>query len=62
MSDIRSQSDQELIELIGKEREVVRAERTKDKFSKNATVIRTGKQTVARALTELAARRNAATK
>ena len=59
MQDIRKQSDKDLVELVGKSREAIREERFKDKFSKNASVIRTNKKDVARALTELNARRNA---
>lgn len=59
MQDIRKQSDSELVELVKKSREAVREERFKDKFSKNAGVIRSNKKDVARSLTELNARRNA---
>ena len=62
MQDIRKQSDKELVELVTKGREAVRGERFKDKFSKNAGVIRTNKKAVARALTELNVRRNATQK
>lgn len=58
MQDIRSKSDKELVELTTASREAVRTERFKDKFSKNANVIRSNKKEVARALTELNARRN----
>jgi len=58
MQDIRNKSDKELVELTQASRESVRAERFKDKFSKNALVIRSNKKEVARALTELNARRN----
>jgi len=62
MQDIRKQSDKELVELAQKSREAVREERFKDKFSKNAGVIRSNKKDAARALTELNARRNSNTK
>ena len=58
MQDIRNKSDKELVELTQASRESVRAERFKDKFSKNANTIRSNKKEVARALTELNARRN----
>jgi ribosomal protein L29 len=58
MQDIQKKSDQELVELTQASREAVRTERFKDKFSKNAVVIRSNKKDVARALTELNARRN----
>jgi ribosomal protein L29 len=58
MQDIQKKSDQELVELTQASREAVRTERFKDKFSKNALVIRSNKKEVARALTELNARRN----
>lgn len=58
MQDIKNKSDKELVELTTASREAVRAERFKDKFSKNANVIRSNKKEVARALTELNGRRN----
>ena len=58
MKDIVAKSDKELVELTQNSREAVRTERFKDKFSKNANVIRSNKKEVARALTELNARRN----
>ncbi len=58
MQDIRNKSDQELVEFTQAGRDVVRGERFKDKFSKTAHVIHTNKKDVARALTELNARRN----
>jgi ribosomal protein L29 len=60
MQDIQKKSDQELTELVNTAREAVRAERFKDKFSKSAHVIHSNKKDVARALTELNARRNKA--
>lgn len=62
MQDIRKQSERDLVELVTKSREAVRAERMKDKFSKNAGIIRSNKKDVARALTELNARRNSSEK
>jgi ribosomal protein L29 len=58
MQDITKKSDQELVEFTQTAREAIRAERFKDKFSKNANVIHSNKKDVARALTELNARRN----
>jgi len=58
MQDIRNKSDQELVEFTQAGRLAVQGERFKDKFSKNANVIHTNKKDVARALTELNARRN----
>lgn len=58
MQDIRNKSDKELTELVQNAREAARVERFKDKFSKDAKVIRSSKKEVARALTELNARRN----
>ncbi len=58
MQDIQKKTDKELVELTTASREAVRTERFKDKFSKNANVIRSNKKEVARALTELNARRN----
>ena len=57
-TDIKMKNDAELSELVVTTREVLRAERFKDKFSKKAGVISEGKTTIARALTELTARRN----
>jgi len=57
MQDIKKKSDAELIELVKTERETVRAERCKDKFSRKANIVRAAKLTVARALTELNNRR-----
>ena len=57
-TDIKMKNDAELSELVVATREVLRAERFKDKFSKKAGVISDAKTTIARALTELSARRN----
>lgn len=56
-TDIQKKSDSELTDLIGESRETLRAENFKDKFSKKASIIRTAKSTIARALTEVEARR-----
>lgn len=57
-SDIKTKTDAELVELVASCREILRAERFKDKFSKKASIIKTAKETVAQALTEANARRN----
>jgi ribosomal protein L29 len=57
-TDIKMKNDAELAELVATARETLRAERFKDKFSKKAGVISDAKTTIARALTELTARRN----
>jgi ribosomal protein L29 len=57
-SDIQKKTATELSELVMTARETLRLERFKDKFSKKASVIRTAKMTVARALSEQTARRN----
>lgn len=57
MLDIKKKSDRELAELVQAARETVRLERFKDKFSRKASTIRGAKIEVARALTELSARR-----
>ena len=57
-TDIQKKTDAELAELVISARETLRAERFKDKFSKKASIIKTAKETVAQALTELTARRN----
>lgn len=56
-TDIQKKTDAELTELVAAERETLRTERFKDKFSRKASVIKTAKQTIARALTEQTARR-----
>jgi len=60
MPDISKKADKEVVEFVQQAREVVRTERFKDKFSKNANVIRSNKKDVARGLSELNARRNKA--
>jgi len=57
MQDIRNKSDQELAEMVEASREAARTERFKDKFSKDAKVIRSSKKEIAQALTELNTRR-----
>ena len=57
-TDLKMKNDAELSELVISSREVLRAERFKDKFSKKASVISDAKTTIAQALTELTARRN----
>ncbi len=57
-SDIQKKTDAELVTLITTERETLRAERFKDKFSKKASSIRTARTTIAQALTEVTTRRN----
>lgn len=56
MSDIRKKTDAELMELVSKARETVRAERFKDKFSRKANIITGAKKEIAQALTELTVR------
>lgn len=57
MEDIKKKSDAELTELVQTARETVREERFKDKFSRKASIIKSAKTEIARALTELSARR-----
>ena len=57
-TDIKLKTDAELSELVAVSRETLRAERFKDKFSKKASVIKTAKNDIARALTLQTARRN----
>lgn len=57
MKDIRNASDRDLETTINEQREVLRQERFKDKMSRKASVITGAKKTVARAMTELTARR-----
>ena len=58
MQDIRKKSDAELSELVQSARETLRAERFKDRFARKANIIKNAKLEVARALTELTARKN----
>ena len=57
MQNIQKKSDAELVSLVKEARETIRAERFKDKFSRKAGIIREAKKDIARALTELSARR-----
>lgn len=57
METISKQSDKELLETIQEARKTVQEERFKDKFSRKASVIKSAKVTIARALTELTRRR-----
>jgi len=54
--DIKKKSDSELTELVQKERQTLREERFKDKFSRKGSIIWNAKKTIARALTEQNAR------
>ena len=57
MQDLRKKSDAELIETVQGARKTIQDERFKDTFSRKAGTIRNAKKDVARALTELNARR-----
>lgn len=57
MEDIRKKSEAELASLVEEGRQTVREERFKDKFSRKANIVRGAKTQIARALTELSARR-----
>lgn len=57
MQDIRKKSDKELTEIVDSARETIREERFKDKFGRKASIIKEAKTEIARALTELTARR-----
>ena len=56
MTDIRKKTEAELAELVRAARETIRTERFKDKLSRKASVIKTAKTEIARALTELTSR------
>ena len=58
MQDIRKKSEAELAEVVQTARETLRQERFKDKFARKASIIRNAKTEIARALTELTARRS----
>jgi ribosomal protein L29 len=58
MKDIRTKSEAEITTLVSEAREALRTERFKDKFARKASVIKNAKKEVARALTELTARRS----
>lgn len=57
MQDIRSKTEKELTEMVDSARETIRKERFKDKFGRKASVIKNAKTEIARALSELTARR-----
>jgi ribosomal protein L29 len=57
MKDLRSKTDEELVNLVAEARKTVQEERFKDAFSRKAGVIRAAKLDIARALTELTQRR-----
>jgi ribosomal protein L29 len=57
MKDMQKKSDKELAELVAAARKTIREERFKDTMSRKASVIRNAKTDIARALTELSARR-----
>ena len=56
--DIQKKADKELTDLVQAARETIRLERFKDKVSRKASVIRTAKTEIARALTELTTRKS----
>lgn len=56
-ADIRKKSERDLEEFVREQREILRQERFKDKVSRKASVIHGAKADIARALTELTARR-----
>lgn len=57
MEDIRKKSVAELTALVEEGRKAIREERFKDKWSRKANIVRGAKTEIARALTELSARR-----
>jgi len=57
MQEIQKKSDAELVDLVKEARKTIQTERFKDKFSRKAGIIREAKKDIARALTELSARR-----
>ncbi|MEY2665331.1 MAG: hypothetical protein RLZZ480_436 [Candidatus Parcubacteria bacterium] len=58
MEDLRKKSDAELAAAVTEARKVIHGERFKDTFSRKPSMIHKSKKEVARALTELNARRN----
>lgn len=62
MENIRKQSDKEIVGTVIGARKALREQRFKDRGSRKASEIRGARKTVARALTELNARRNQETK
>lgn len=57
MQDLRKKSDVELAQTVHDSRKAIQNERFKDTFSRKPATIRKAKKEVARALTELTARR-----
>ncbi|MBP6881573.1 MAG: 50S ribosomal protein L29 [Candidatus Pacebacteria bacterium] len=57
MEDIRKKSEAELASMVEGGRKTVREERFKDKWGRKASTVRNAKLEIARALTELSARR-----
>jgi len=57
MQDMRKKSVAELTNMVEEARKTVREERFKDRFSRKASVVQGAKTEIARALTELSARR-----
>lgn len=57
MEDIRKKSEAELINMVEEGRKTIREERFKDKWSRKASIVRNAKLEIARAFTELTARR-----
>ena len=62
MSDLRSKKEAELQEVVTSNREILRTERFKDKYSRKASIIGGAKKDIARALTELHVRAKQTTK
>ncbi len=58
MEDLRKKSDAELASVVSDARKAIQGERFKDTFSRKPSKIHTSKKEIARALTELNARRN----
>jgi ribosomal protein L29 len=53
---LKEKSDRDLMEQVTTARQMIRAERFKDAMSRKASIIRTAKLEIARALTELSQR------
>jgi ribosomal protein L29 len=53
---LKEKSDRDLMEQVTTARQTIRAERFKDAMSRKASIIRTAKLEIARALTELSQR------
>ncbi len=58
MQDLRKKSDAELASAVNEARKTIQSERFKDTFSRKPSLIHKSKKEIARALTELNARRN----